>query len=286
MKKTSHLLLLMCVGIGIGVGISELSKHLHTQEFIPNQYNPTAQNSQDTQDTDSQNPAQDLKSTLTQDSQNLEENLAPNTQPSQDSQNQTQDLPNPPLAQTETLETNVTPQDPALSTAIAQDIFSQERQIPQFQEYTTSIYQGQFMSADESCVNCEGGPQEALKRGIIEFGGKYALYQLKPNSGEIIIGAVNVENGEVMEFPTIYKEVAPPFDVSILAKPDSDLIWLKGVDSKNPDTYKIEAYTLKSGNLKKVQSFEIHFVIPESLDLQSTPAQEQNQDNTQEEVRF
>ena len=182
-------------------------------------------------------------------------------------------------------------QDPALQSAIAQDIFSQERQIPQFQEYPANLYQGQFMSADESCVNCEGGPQEALKRGIIDFGGKYALYKIQPNNGEIIVGAVNVENGEVLEFPTIYKEVAPPFDLSILSKPNSTLVWIKGVDVKNPDVYKIEAYELKGGNLKKVQGFEIHFIIPENLDLQSTtatsetpatPAQEPTQDNTQE----
>ena len=102
------------------------------------------------------------------------------------------------------------------------------------------------------------------------------------NSTEAEENAVNVENGEVLEFPTIYKEVAPPFDVSVLAKPDSALIWLKGVDSKNPDAYKIEAYVLQNINLKRVQSFAIGFTIPESLDSPSTPTQEQSQDEEQE----
>lgn len=278
MKKALSLVLLMCVGIGIGVGISELGKHLHTQEFIPNQYEPTAQSTLDSQngalenlDNDSQALVQGATPLL--DSQNLR------ASPSQNAQSQDiLDSKNPNMADT----TQENAQDPALQSAIAQDIFSQERQIPQFQEYPANLYQGQFMSADESCVNCEGGPQEALKRGIIDFGGKYALYKIQPNNGEIIVGVVNVENGEVLEFPTIYKEVAPPFDVSVLAKPDSALIWLKGVDSKNPDAYKIEAYVLQNINLKRVQSFAIGFTIPESLDSPSTPTQEQSQDEEQE----
>lgn len=280
MKKNLSLLLLMCAGIGIGVGISEISKQLHTQDFIPNQYSPNAQ--------DSQNLGENVQN-LTQDSIDLNKSQSLELPENATSLAQDDSLNTP---QTENPDTLFAPQDSRDSTmVIVQDIFSQERQIPQFQEYPTNIYQGQFMSADESCVNCQGGPQEALKRGIIDFGGKYALYRLKPNNDEIIIGAVNVENGEVLEFPTIYKEVAPPFDLSILSKPSSTLVWIKGVDVKNPDVYKIEAYELKGGNLKKVQGFEIHFIIPENLDLQSTtatsetpatPAQEPTQDNTQE----
>ena len=62
MKKNLSLLLLMCAGIGIGVGISEISKHLHTQDFIPNQYSPNAQ--------DSQNLGENVQN-LTQDSIDL-----------------------------------------------------------------------------------------------------------------------------------------------------------------------------------------------------------------------
>lgn len=263
MNKNLSLVLLVCIGIGIGVGISELGKHFHTQDFIPNQYDPTAQ----------QDSIQDsAQPELAQDSQvqNLKEQLAQSPQEHSQEDSQIVDVPTP-TTQANTPEEHTIDSTPNI--AIAQDIFSQERQIPQFQEYATSIYQGQFVHADESCVNCEGGPQEALKRGIIDFGGKYAIYTLKPNYGEIIIGVVNVENGEVLEFPTIYKEVAPPFDVHILAKPDSELIWLKGVDSKNPDVYKIEAYVLKNGNFTKVQGFEIRFAIPESLDSHIIPTQ-------------
>ena len=186
MKKNLSLLLLMCAGIGIGVGISEISKHLHTQDFIPNQYSPNVQ--------DSQNLGENAQN-LTQDSIDLNKSQSLELPENATSLAQDDSLNTP---QTENPDTLFAPQDSRDSTmVIVQDIFSQERQIPQFQEYPTNIYQGQFMSADESCVNCQGGPQEALKRGIIDFGGKYALYRLKPNNDEIIIGAVNVENGEV-----------------------------------------------------------------------------------------
>ena len=152
-----------------------------------------------------------------------------------------------------------------LDSVITQDIFYKTHQIPQFQEYPATMYQGQFMKADESCINCEGGPQEALKRGVIDFAGKYALYTLKPNNGEIILGAVNVENGEVLEFPTLYKEVAPPFNLNVFAKPQSNLIWVQVVDSKNNDIYTIAAYVLKNGSFQKIQSFEIGFSASENL---------------------
>lgn len=273
MKKNLSLVLLMCVGVGIGVGISEIYKHTHEQKFIPNQYTP--------QDSD-------IDSTQ---AQNLEQSTQESTESTLDSvitQDSTQDKPiSESRDSVESLDPNAqTPQtntiDSKPDTAIAQDIFYKTHQIPQFQEYPATMYQGQFMKADESCINCEGGPQEALKRGVIDFAGKYALYTLKPNNGEIILGAVNVENGEVLEFPTLYKEIAPPFNLNVFAKPQSNLIWVQGVDSKNNDIYTIAAYVLKNGSFQKIQSFEIGFNASENLTPQ--PLQQDSSNSSEQGI--
>lgn len=255
MKKNLSLLLLICMGVGIGVGISKIYKHTHEQKFIPNQYTP--QDSQDIDSTQTQNLEQStqestLDSVITQDSIQ-DKSIVESKDPTD---------PNVQTPQTSTI-------DFKPDTVITQDIFYKTHQIPQFQEYPATMYQGQFMKADESCINCEGGPQEALKRGIIDFGGKYALYTLKPNNAEIMLGAVNVENGEVLEFPILYKEVTPPFKFNVFAKPQSNLIWVQGVDSKNNDIYTIGAYILKNGSFQKIQSFEIVFSTSENLTPQS-----------------
>ncbi|MFC3867710.1 hypothetical protein [Helicobacter equorum] len=189
-----------------------------------------------------------------------EQKFIPNQYTPQDSQD---------IDSTQTQNLEQSTQESTLDSVITQDIFYKTHQIPQFQEYPATMYQGQFMKADESCINCEGGLQEALKRGIIDFGGKYALYTLKPNNAEIMLGAVNVENGEVLEFPILYKEVTPPFKFNVFAKPQSNLIWVQGVDSKNNDIYTIGAYILKNGSFQKIQSFEIVFSTSENLTPQS-----------------
>lgn len=225
-KKNLSFFLLVLVGMGLGIGVSELLKLRKTSLDIPQQ---SIVESADSKNPQIENP---------QDSQNIEQT---STQEAQNSTN-AQDSKDSIYVETGDIKL---------------EMFNEQHKILQFKDYPANIYQGVLFSADESCVNCEGGPQEALKKGIIEYAGNFGVYKLQGNIGEIIVGVVDMRNGESLELPVSYKEVSAPFSLEVLSRANSALLWMKGVESKNADFYTISAYVLEDGAFKLLQSFKI-----------------------------
>lgn len=241
-KKNLSFLLLVLVGIGFGIGISELLRLRKTSLNLPQQ---NTLESADSKNPQIENP---------QDSQNTTQMSIQENQDGADAQD-SKDLPKDSIY----VETG----------DIKLEMFNEQHKILQFKDYPANIYQGALFGADESCVNCEGGPQEALKKGVIEYAGNFAVYKLQGNIGEIIVGVVDMRNGESLELPVSYKEVSAPFSLEVLSKANSTLLWVKGVESKNADFYSISAYVLEDGILKLLQSFKI----PLNVDLQNQDLQ-------------
>ena len=231
-KKNLSFLFLVFIGIGLGIGISELLKLRKTS------LDSSQQNIVESADSKIPNQRDRNEDSYPQDSQNIEQ---PSTQETQNNIN-TQDFKDSIYVETGDIKL---------------EMFNQQHKILQFKDYPANIYQGMLFSADESCVNCEGGPQEALKKGIIEYAGNFGVYKLQENIGEIVVGVVDMRNGESLELPVSYKEVGAPFDLEVLSRANSALLWVKGVESKNADFYSISAYVLEDGTFKLLQSFKI-----------------------------
>lgn len=231
-KRNILLATLVVLGVAIGIGVTALFKFAGN-EAIPSSYEPTlAQEGE---------PSDEAQS-------NAGENL-PTTQPDERE-----------LAQQAT-QTNLNKRD---------EVFAQQNGLMRFSAFPAQVYRGEWVSMGDECVNCEGGPQSALKKQRIDFAGSYVLYTLPQGDNQTIVGAVNVENGEVVEFPAVYKEVGAPFDLRTFSQANSNLAWVQGIDATNPDIYRIDAFVLKNGEIERVQGFEISFLsqilTPQPLD--------------------
>lgn len=240
-KRNILLATLIVVGIGVGIGVTGLLK-IGENQAMPSSYEPTA--NQDAQDEEASDEMQ----------ANGVENL-PDTQP---------DLKEGPQ---ETQE-----QKRQMSANKRDEIFTQQNGLVRFGAFPAEVYRGEWVSMGDECVNCEGGPQNALKKQSVDFAGSYALYTLAQGDNQTIVGAVNVQNGEVIEFPAMYKEVGAPFDLRTSSRANSNLVWIQGVDANNPDIYRIDAFVLKNGEIERIQGFEISFLsqifAPNSLELE------------------
>lgn len=243
-KRNILLATLIVVGVAVGIGITGLLK-FSQNDAVPSSYEPTATQEEGEGENSEDKQADNENNTI------VDENLAIAQ-------------PNQKELEEQNKQTSANKRD---------EIFTQQNGLVRFSAFPAQVYRGEWVNMGDECVNCEGGPQSALKKQHIDFAGSYVLYTLPQGENQTIVGAVNVQNGDVVEFPAIYKEVGAPFDLRISSQANSNLVWIQGVDASNQDIYRIDAFALKNGEIERVQSFELSFLstilAPASLDTLS-----------------